>query len=65
MMSDLYFNEESDYSEENTSEYKNFVSAFFNHFNLNLNRKKHVIMRAIRKELQKQSFADILQNICS
>ena len=37
MMSDLYFNEESDYSEENTSEYKIFASAFFNHFNLNLN----------------------------
>ena len=28
-------------------------------------KKKRVLMRAMRKKLQKQSFADILQNRCS
>ena len=44
---------------------KTFASAFFNHFSLSLNRKRRVIMRAMRKKLLKQSFADILQNRCS
>ena len=40
-MSYLYFNKESDYSEEN-------------YFSLSLNKKKRVVMRAMRKKLQKQ-----------
>ena len=53
-MSDLHFNKESDYSEENTSDKKAFIPPFFNYFSLNLNRKKRVVMRATRKKLQKQ-----------
>ena len=53
-MSDLYFNKESDYSEENTSGKKAFIPPFFNYCSLNLNRKKRVVMRATRKKLQKQ-----------
>ena len=37
---------------------KTFTAPFFNHFSLSLNRKKSVVMRAMRK---KQSFSDILQ----
>ena len=40
---------------------KTFTPPFFNHFSLSL-KKKRVVMRATRKKLQKQSFADILQN---
>ena len=51
-MSDLYFNEERDYySDENTVTIKSFVPPFFNHFSLNLNQKKLVVMRAMRKKL--------------
>ena len=39
-MSDLYFNEESDYSEENTNDNDTFAPPFFDHFSLSLNRKK-------------------------
>ena len=53
-MSDLCFNTESDYSEENTSDKKAFIPPFFNYFSLNLNRKKRLVMRATRKKLQKQ-----------
>ena len=42
-----------------------FTPSFFNHFSLSLNRKKCVVMRATRQKLQKQPFADILQNRCS
>ena len=38
-MSNLYFNEESDYSEENTSVNENFDFTTL-HFSLSLNRKK-------------------------
>ena len=39
-MSDLYFNDESDYFEENTYvTIKSFAPPFFNHFSLNLNKK--------------------------
>ena len=51
-MSDMYFNEESDYSEANTYvTIKSFVPSFFNHFSLSLNRKKRVVMRTMRKKL--------------
>ena len=32
---------------------KTFALPFFNHFGLNLNRKKRVVMKAMRKKLQK------------
>ena len=63
-MSDLYFNKESDYSEVNTSDNDDFRSTSLQPFPF-LNRKKRVVMRAMRKKLQKQSYADILQNKCS
>ena len=44
---------------------KTSAPPFFNHFTLSLNRKKPAVMRAMRKKLQKQSYADILQNCCS
>ena len=52
-MSDLYFNEESDYSEENTNDNESKMKI------------KCVVMRAMRRKLWKQSFADIPQNRCS
>ena len=61
-MSGLYYNEESDYSEENASDNEDFRSTIFQPFQLELNRKKYVVMRAMRKKWRKQSFADILQN---
>ena len=36
----IYFNKESDFSEENTTDNKYFRSTFFNHFSLSLTRKK-------------------------
>ena len=44
---------------------KTFALRFFNHFSLRLNRKQHVVMRAMREKLQQQSFAGILQIRCS
>ena len=37
---------------------KIFAPPFFNHLNLKLNRKKHMVKRAMRKKLEKQSFAE-------
>ena len=64
-MSDLHFNEESDYSEENTYDNEDFCSTILQPFQVESKQKKRVVMRAMRKKLEKQSFADILQNICS
>ena len=64
-MSDLYFNEKSDHFEENKAIMKTSTQLFLNNLSLSLNRKKRVIMRDMRKKLQKQSFEDILQNKCS
>ena len=51
-MSDLYFNEEIDYTEENTSNHEDFRSTILQPFQFSLNRKKNrVVMRAIRKKL--------------
>ena len=44
---------------------KTFIPPFFKHFSLSLNRKKWLIMRAMRKKLNKQLFTEILQNTCS
>ena len=43
---------------------KTFAPPFVNHFSLSLKRKKDVVMRAMRKKLQRQSLVDILQNRC-
>ena len=58
-MSDLYFNEESDYSGENASDNDDFRSTILQPF-----QKKRLLMRAMRKKLQKQ-LPDILQDSCS
>ena len=39
-MSDLYFNDESDYSEENTSDNENFRSTVLQPFQFNPEQKK-------------------------
>ena len=54
-MSNLYFNEESDYSEENTSVNENFDFIIL-HFSLSLNRKKRVVS-AMRKKLTYSRFS--------
>ena len=50
-MPDLYFNEESDYSEENTSNNEDFRSTIFQLFQFEPEQKKRVVMRAFRKKL--------------
>ena len=42
MMSYLYFNEENDYSEENTSENEAFCSTIFQPFQFEPEQKKNV-----------------------
>ena len=45
---------------------KIFVPEFLNHlFHFEPEQKKCVVIRAMRKKQQKESFADILQNRCS
>ena len=63
-LSDLYFTEESDYSEENASENTSGLSLHHSStiYSLSLNKKKRVVMRAMREKLRKQSFSDILQH---
>ena len=51
-MTDLYFNEESYYSEENTNDNEVFCSTILQPFQFS-------------ESLEKQSFADILQSRCS
>ena len=48
-MTDLCFNEESDYSEENTSDNEDFCSTILQLFQFKLNKKKRVVMRAMTK----------------
>ena len=48
-MLDLYFNDESDYSEENTSDNEDFCSTIFQPFQFE-QLKKRVVMRAMRKK---------------
>ena len=50
MMSDLCFNEVIILRKIQVT-MKTFTPPFFNHFSLNLNRKKRVVMRALRKKL--------------
>ena len=64
-MSNLYFNEESDYSEENTSDSEDCRFTILQPFQVAPKEEKRMVMTAMRKKLQKQLFADILQNMCS
>ena len=50
-MLDLYFNEESDYSEENTSENENLRSTILQPFQFEPEQKKRMVMRTMRKKL--------------
>ena len=56
-MSDLYFNEQNDYSEEHSSENEDFRSTILQPFlfervvNRNRNRKKRVVTRDMTKKL--------------
>ena len=55
-----------DYSEEHTSYNEGFRSTILQSFQFEPGqKKKSMFMRAMRKKLQKQSCADILQNRCS
>ena len=51
MMSRLYFNEENDYSEENTFDNEVFCSTILQLFQLEPEQKICVLMRAMRKKL--------------
>ena len=55
----------SDYSEDYTSYNEGFRSTILQSFQFEPGQKKRVFIRAMRKKLQKQSCADILQNMCS
>ena len=50
-ISDLYFSEKSDYSEENISDNENFRSTILQPFQFEPEQKKFVVMRARRKKL--------------
>ena len=50
-MSDLCFNEESDYSEENTSGSEDFHCTILQSFQFEPEQKKRVVMRVITKKL--------------
>ena len=59
-ISDLYSNEERDYSDENTSENEKFRSTILQLFQFRSQQKKLVIMRARRKKLNIRSADDLL-----
>ena len=50
-MSDLYFNEKSDYFEENKYDNKVFYSTTPQLSQFEPEQKKHLVMRAMRKKL--------------
>ena len=64
-MSDLYFNEESDVIilRKIQVTIKAFTLPFFNHISLSLNRKKLVLMRAMRKKLNLFTLQLLINNI--
>ena len=64
-MSDLYFNEESDVIilRKIQVTIKAFTPPFFNHISLSLNRKKLVLMRAMRKKLNLFTLQLLIYNI--
>ena len=49
--SDLYFNEESDYSVESTSDSENFRPTILHAFQFEPEQKKGVVITAVRKKL--------------
>ena len=51
MMSDLYLIKKVIILKKMQVTMKTSTPPLFNHFNLSLNRKKHVVMRAMRKKL--------------
>ena len=52
MMSDLHFNEESDYSKQKACDHEVFCSIIFQPFQFGPEQKKKcVVMRAMRKKL--------------
>ena len=51
-MSDLYFNDESDYSEENTSDNENFRSTVLQPFQSNPEQKKQCGNESHEKEIK-------------
>ena len=55
-MSNLYFNEEKDSFEENTSGNEDFCSSILQPSQFEPEQKKHMVKRAMRKKLEKQSF---------
>ena len=60
-MSDLYFNEAN---EQNTCNNEDLRSTILQPFQFEPEQKKRVVMRVMRKKLQKL-FTDILENRCS
>ena len=50
-MSDLYLMKKVIILKKILVAMKSFAPPFFNHFSLNLNREKRVVMRAMRKKL--------------
>ena len=56
-ISDLYFSEKSDYSEENISDNENFRSTILQPFQFEPEQKKFVVMRARRKKLNIFTFS--------
>ena len=50
-MSDLYLIEKVIILRKTQVTMKTFAPSFFNHYNLSLKRKKHVVMKAMRKKL--------------
>ena len=63
-MSDLYFDEANDYSEQNTCNNEDLRSTILQPFQFEPEQKKRVVMRVMRKKLQKL-FKDTLENRCS
>ena len=51
-MSDLYLNDESDYSEENTSDNENFPSTILQPFQFNPEQKKQCGNESYEKEIK-------------
>ena len=64
-MSDLYFNDESDYSEENAKGNEDFHPTILQLFRFETTEINRVVLRAMRAKLQKQLLANILQFGCS
>ena len=60
-MSDLRFNEENDYSEENTSDNEDFRSTILQSFQFDLNKKTKRVVRSSRPDVFYKK--DVLRNL--